>query len=66
MADETQAAAPAASEPQPESPKARKCNLPGCVLDAVTRGLCDAHWCTHRGLADVEVQDDGPAEVALP
>lgn len=28
------------------------CNLPGCPYDAEVRGLCDAHWATHRGLGD--------------
>lgn len=28
------------------------CNLPGCeITDDLTRGLCPAHWCSHRGLA---------------
>lgn len=32
----------------------RSCNLPGCTELPTTRGLCEVHWCTHRGLADPE------------
>lgn len=27
------------------------CNVDGCRRDATNRGLCDAHWATHRGFA---------------
>lgn len=28
-----------------------RCNLPGCEEHPETRGLCSAHWQTHRGYA---------------
>lgn len=43
------------------------CNVPGCLAEPVTRGLCEAHWCTHRGLADPEDQTPDPgSEVTVP
>jgi hypothetical protein len=46
--------------PKPRADKApdeaAKCNVPSCQHrgDDLTRGLCDPHWSTHRGLADPE------------
>lgn len=40
------------------------CNLPGCPYDAEVRGLCDAHWGTHRGLADPA--EDEPKVKSVP
>ncbi|GAA2855345.1 hypothetical protein GCM10010472_10790 [Pseudonocardia halophobica] len=41
------------AEAKPDA-KQGSCKLPGCVHDAAHRGLCEAHWYTHRGLADVD------------
>lgn len=49
--------------------KQGSCNVAGCVRDAVVRGLCEAHWHTHRGLADVDQDAPKPeasAEVTQP
>jgi hypothetical protein len=42
------------------------CNVPGCPSDAETRGLCEAHWFTHRGLADEQKNPETGPEVAVP
>jgi hypothetical protein len=81
--DQAAEKAPAATHAQPDvetsaavEPVEKKgsevggtCNLPGCPYDAEVRGLCDAHWGTHRGLAnpaeDEPKSEVGP-EVALP
>lgn len=33
-------------------PEPSHCNVPSCPHEPTTRGLCDAHWSTHRGKAD--------------
>ncbi|MEV7263981.1 hypothetical protein AB0N38_10560 [Micromonospora aurantiaca] len=35
----------------PTTSHEEECNVPGCDGSATTRGLCDAHWATHRGFA---------------
>jgi hypothetical protein len=49
-------------------PKPPTCNLPHCrETDDLTRGLCPAHWSTHRGLADEEALPEGAViEGTLP
>lgn len=31
---------------------APECNVPDCWREPTTRGLCDAHYATHRGLGN--------------
>lgn len=42
------------------------CKLADCVAEPATRGLCEIHYATHRGLADREEGDRGPADAYLP
>lgn len=40
--------------------RSRTCNVPDCVRQPTTRGLCDAHWMSQRGLADPRpTRDEG-------
>jgi hypothetical protein len=38
--------------PMPAEVVKPTCNVPGCTNEPTTRGLCDPHWATHRGLAN--------------
>jgi hypothetical protein len=38
------------ADPKPAAPKT--CNAPDCTKAPTSRGLCDPHWASLRGLAD--------------
>lgn len=46
----------APKDQRPASESKKTCNVPGCKQDPEFRGLCGAHWMTHRGLADPKEQ----------
>lgn len=38
---------------------AAECRVPDCTREPTTRGLCDAHWASQRGLAEPKGGTDG-------
>lgn len=56
MTARTRKSAPAQpASVEAEAPAPAECNVPRCPRTPTTRGLCDAHWATMRGLADPKV-----------
>lgn len=51
MTARTRKTTPDSDVPEGTAPLAR-CNAPDCGAHPELRGLCPAHWQTHRGLAD--------------
>lgn len=54
MSDTTTTEPTHTADPTPADPgesTQERCNVPGCHRAPKTRGLCDAHWATHRGYA---------------
>lgn len=42
--------------------KPAECRVEDCLREPTTRGLCDSHWASRRGLAEPKEVDRGAAD----